>query len=56
MEPALKTPVETQGEGTNLETYGASESHTVTSTVPTVSENETMVQNRGNHDNDDTVS
>ena len=42
MEPTLKTPVETQGERTNLETYGASKSHTVTNTVPTVSENETM--------------
>ena len=56
MEPALKTPVETQGEGTNLETYDASELHTVTNTVPTVSENETMVRSRGNHDNVDTVS
>ena len=58
MEPTLnETPVETQGEGTNLATYGASESHTVTaSTVPTVSENENLVRNRGNHDNVDTVS
>ena len=57
MEPTLnETPVETQREGTNLETYGASESHTVTNTVPTVSENETMVRSRENHDNADTVS
>jgi len=55
MEPALKTPMETQGEGTNRETNDASESHAVTNTVPTGSENETMVRSRGNNDNVDTV-
>ena len=58
MEPTLnETPVETQREGTNLETYGASKSHAVEeNTVPAVSENETMVRNRGNHGNVNTVS
>ena len=58
MEPTLnETPVETQREGTNLETNGASESHTAREpAVPIASENETTVQNRGNHGNVNTVS
>ena len=58
MEPTLnETPGETQREGTNLETNGASESHTAREhAVPIASENETTVQNRENHGNMNTVS
>ena len=54
MGPTIKeTTVETQGEETNLETYGASKSHTVTGTV---SENRNLIRNRGKHDNAKAVS
>ena len=45
--------IETQEEGTNLEIYGASQSHTVTGTV---SENRNLIRNRGKHDNVKTMS